>query len=352
MQEKSVALNEINIDLKAIADNYKIIKKFIGNKAECAANLKANAYGLGVLQVMRCLSEAGCNKFFVTDLAEAIELRNLISITDEIYVLNGIYQGEEQEFLKYHIIPVLNNMAQFNLLKNYCIRKNRNFSAVLNVDTCENQFGFSRLEIENLAKTRAFDERIKIHFVMSQPTYNANQITLITKLKQFLKSPVSYADSKAIEINDNCYFNIIRLGLVLYGFKKTALSLTNAISITSTIIQINELKEDITILDGIKILKNTILATLPIGYSNGLNRAAKAFYINGNPAPIVGNVSMDLTVIDVSNIPKEDLFLGAKVEIIGNNMDIADIAKKANTSVHDILMSFGARMRKNYTGTV
>ena len=112
MRDNKFALNKLYISLSAIAENYKIIKNFVGKKVECSVNIKANAYGLGVAPIMRCLSTVGCNKFFVSNIDEALELRNSLSITDEIYVLYGIAVGEETAFTQNHIIPVLNTKKQ------------------------------------------------------------------------------------------------------------------------------------------------------------------------------------------------------------------------------------------------
>ncbi len=88
MKENRSTFNKLNVDCAMIAKNYASIKNFVGSRVTCAATIKADAYGLGMVPIMRCLSKAGCNKFFVRTLDEAIDIRNF-SITDEIYVLDN-----------------------------------------------------------------------------------------------------------------------------------------------------------------------------------------------------------------------------------------------------------------------
>ena len=356
MKETKFALNKLYIDLSAIAGNYLTIKKLVGKNVECAANIKANAYGLGVMPIMRCLSIVGCNKFFVTNIDEAIELRNSLSITDEIYVLNGVSLGEEAEFAQYHIIPVLNTKAQFEIFNNYCRKKNKSFDAVLNIDSGINRFGFPAQEAVDLAQQGFFKQKIKLHFLMSQLTYytktDRKQLDLMDKLQEIFQIPTSFADSNSICLGPDYYFDIIRLGIILYGCAPAEFNLKNAVSLTSPIIQIREVTEDMFIGhdNSYKVNKNSILASIPIGYADGLHRSMKdaIFYINNRPVPIVGDISMDIIVLDVTNIPKSDLFLGAEVEILGKNISITQMAEWANTTRHNILTSLSPRLQRIY----
>ena len=356
-KSKQFALNKLYIDLQAIAHNYQTIQKFAGNKVECTANIKSNAYGLGVLPIMRCLSMSGCNKFFVTTLDEALELRHSLSITDEIYVLNGVALGEEAEFAQNHIMPVLNTKAQYEIFNNYCRKKNRNFYALLNIDTGVNRFGLSIAEAMEIAAQDASIRKIKIHFIISQLAYGSildkQQLALMHQLKTAFQVPISFADSNSLCLGSDYHFDIMRLGIILYGCAPEELNLKKAVSLTSSIIQIRELTEDCFIghNNGYKIAKNTIIATIPIGYADGLHRTLsnKAIcYINGHPVPVIGDISMDLTVIDVTNIPKEDLVLGAEVELLGKNASIETMAQQADTTRHDILVSLSSRLHRIY----
>lgn len=357
MNKKSSILNKLYVDLNAIAENYKTIQNFVGNNIKCVANIKSNAYGLGVLPIMRCLSKAGCNKFFVTSLEEAIEIRNSLSITDEIYVLNGVFPGQEEYFAQYYIIPIINTKEQFETFNNYCLKKNKNFSSVLNIDSGINRFGFTAEEAIVLAKDGFFNKKTKIVFLMSQLAFNGQEhekhLKLLHQLQEIFKIPMSLADSNYICLGKDYHFDIIRLGIILYGCAPKEMNLKDTVSLYSPIIQIKKVTEDIFVghNNGTKVEKGSIIATIPIGYSHGLHRSMKdtiSFYISNTPVSIIGDISMDLTVIDVTNVPSYDLKIGAEVEILGKNNSITHMAEQAGTTRHDILNSLNTKLHKVY----
>ena len=347
MNEKNKSLNNLYVDLSVIASNYTNIREVLGKNVQCSANIKANAYGLGAMPIMRCLSGAGCNKFFVTCLEEAVMLRNSVSITDEIYVLNGIVSGEEADFVQNHITPVLNSKSQFEMFNNYCRKKNKNFSAVLNVDVELNRIGIPAEEAIILAKQGYFKQKANLIFITSQIDYkdqSGKQLNMIKELQEVFNLPISLAGSKGISFGRDYYFDIVKLGIDLYK---------NAISLSSSVIQIQKMSQDISIgCDNYsKISKDSILATIPIGYADGLHKSVAKegfFYINDRPAKIVGDIHMELVTLDVSNIPEYDLAMGAEVEILGKNISVEQMAQWAGISVHNVLTSLGQRIKRNY----
>jgi alanine racemase len=360
MNGQRLSLNKLYVDRDIVASNYLKLKEFVGPKVECAANIKANAYGLGVMPIMSCLSKAGCNKFFVTNLDEALEVRNS-SVTDEVYVINGINSGEEAYFAQNHIIPVLNTQEQFTVYNNYCRKKNKSFEAVLNIDTGINRFGFPVEEAIELVKKGFFDQKANIQFLMSHiacstkscVSYNKKQLALMNNLQDIFQKPVSFADSGSIYLGQDYCFDIVRLGIMLYGVSSERFDLKPAISLASPIIQIRKVDKDLFVGHdhSYKIGKDSVLATIPIGYADGMHRSISnkaSFYINGHPVTIAGQMSMDFTVLDVTNIPEQDLFLGAEVEILGENSTIEKMAECAGTTCHDILTSLSYRLQRIY----
>lgn len=361
MEKNKFALNKIYINSAAIAENYKLLKKYVGNKIICAANIKSNAYGMGLMNVMRYLSKAGCNEFFVSTLEEALEIRNF-SLTDEIYVLNGISAGEEDNFAQNNIIPVLNTKDQFELFNNYCRKKNRSFTAVLNIDTGINMIGLPSEEALELVEQGYFKQKVTICFIMSYfvsrfqntPPYNQKQLQAIKKIKKAFELPVSFVGSTGITLKEDYHFDIIRPGLLLLGYSNNLkLKLHNTITLISKIIQIRKIKKNfISNYEGNYTLnESSIVATIPIGYGDGLLPALSnkgVFDINGYPAPIIGEISMDLTMIDVTKIPKEYIYIGAEVELLGENSTIQRMAKHANTTYNNIIASLSSRIHRIY----
>ena len=360
MNGQRLSLNKLYVNRDIVASNYLKLKEFVGPNVECAANIKANAYGLGVMPIMSCLSKAGCNKFLVTNLDEALEVRDS-SVTDEVYVINGINVGEESYFARNHIIPVLNTRDQFIVYNNYCRKKGKFFEAVLNIDTGINRFGFPVEEALELVEKGFFDQKVNIQFLMSHiacstqscASYNRKQLALIKNLQDIFQKPVSLADSDSIYLGQDYCFDIVRLGIMLYGVSSEKFNLKPAISLASPIVQIRKVHESIFVGydHSYKASKNSTLATIPIGYADGMHRSISnkaSFYINGHPVTIAGQMSMDFTVLDVTNVPEHELFLGAEVEILGENSTIEKMAECAGTTCQDILTSLSYRLQRIY----
>ena len=308
--------NKLRVDLSVIAKNYLSIKELTGR--ECAANLKANAFSLGTSPIMRRLSKTGCNRFFVDDIAAGISLRNL-SLTDEIYVLNGVFIGEEAEFSQHQIIPVLNNKEQFELFNNHCLRKEKNFQAAININT--NYIGFSFQEAMELTQRGFFNQKINLRLITTDEL-NLEQIKNIN-----LQLPI------ATSYKTDSKFDLLKLSTELYGTTQSALSLYS---------QVIQLKETA---DG------KILATIPLGFANGiLPRLAEngIFYINGEAAPITAEISMGHTLIDVSKINPHFLHMGTQVEILGENSKIEDLAKASGSTTEQVILSLANGLPKTY----
>lgn len=340
------SINKLQINCKTIAQNYELLKGMVGSDVICASNLKSNAYNLGAIPIMHCLSKAGCSKFFVSNLQEALELRGA-SLTDEIYVLNGIFSDEEDLFAQNNIIPVLNNVEQFELYNNFCKRKNKRFSAALNVDNDNNMVGLSYGDTLELAEKNYFNQKVNIKFIMSyfsndkknNVEYHNQQLKNMSKLRQVFAKPVSLANSAAIILGKEYYFDMVRMGLILFGItKEDIFDLKNAISLTSRIIHLSEFNEP------------KIIARIPIGYGDGIlsSLAHKGvFYVHGYPAPVI-KVLMDYTMLDVSNVPDDLLYSGVEVEIIGKNSTVNKIAMAAEVSITNVIVSLSPRIQRTY----
>ena len=360
-KDKKDYLNKLVINCAAIAKNYRMIKDYIGYGVNCATVMKSDAYGLGCVPIMQSLSKAGCNHFFVRTIEEAICLRSY-SLTDEIYVLGGISEGEESDFVDSYIIPILKTKEQFEIFNNYCHRKEQRFEAVLNIDTGLGYTGVPISTAISLAKEGFFEQKLKIRFLMSDlacgktkdSERNKEQLFLIKELKQIMNLPIALATGSSIHLGSEYYFDFIRISTMIFG--ETAIvpfKLESAISLTSKIIQLKQVEEDSLVgYDAdIKVKKGSILATIPIGSGDGLLRSLSnkaIFYINGEPAPIVGNIATDLTVIDVTNVEKYFVHLGAEVEILGENSTIKALADAAKTNSHEIISSLCRSAKKIY----
>lgn len=335
------------IDIQAIVDNYNYIKS-IKPTTQIAPVVKANAYGLGANEVAKALQNNGASTFFVATLDEALSLRKVTE--KQIYVLNGINKGEEKEFEDAKITPVINSYYQLEIWQNFIKNFNKEPTYVIHVNTGMNRLG---IEIDELDKIQDLKTLIISHFadaenVKSSITKNQLQ-NIVIVVGKMRKAEYSFSNSLATINFTSFKEHMARVGIALYGGIKNK-NLKNVIRIYSKILQIRTvLKDGFVGYNGIdKVKKDTKLATISIGYADGYLRASakKAFvFINGKKANVLGKISMDLIVADISDI--EDVTLESEVEIIGDNISLEDFADFAQTSSYEVLINFATKNRFN-----
>ena len=354
-----IAQNILKINLPQLATNYSNIKKFVGTQVEVAATVKANGYGLGSADITNTLSEIGCNKFFVFSLEEALEIR-YGSITDEVFVYNGIFPGEESIFQNNNIIPVLNSINQLELWINFAKRKATRFPAVIQVDTGMTRLGINHKELVSYLKNNleTIQQKIEVKYIMSHlacaedenHTHNKLQLGKMLELKEsFPMFKYSLCNSAGIFLGPEYHLDLVRPGALLYGFIPNFKPISFVEEITqyeSFISQVRIAEEDSFVgYDATaKVDKGTKLAVVAIGYADGyLRNLGNSGYcfISDYKADIVGKVSMDCIIVNVTEIPDRFIYEGAPVEILGPNSKIEDIAKSANACGWEILVSLG-----------
>ena len=360
----------LTIDLDIIKNNYQALQKICGI-TEVGAAVKANCYGLGIEKIAPVLRDSGCKHFFVANKDEGrflreILIRNNAFDSSNIYVLNGYFTGDKDEFIRNKLIPVLNSLEQLKLWQDLAQRLNKRLSCILHIDTGMNRLGMLEHEIEILLSGTDLD-KIDILCVMSHLSSsedpdspaNAEQLMKFQKLSAlFPHAKKSLVNSSGIFLGAKYHFDIARPGVAIYGVNPTPYSLEsvikNPVNLTAPIVQIKHLDEGqhIGYNRTYQLSEMHVVATLPLGYADGYLRSLSnkgIVFINDKPAPVIGRVSMDLITIDVSKIPAEDLFLGQTVEIIGSNMSLDKIANIAGTNGYEILTMLGNRYHRVYS---
>ena len=347
----------LEINLKNIVHNFNILRKFY-KKSKIAAVVKANAYGLGIEKVSKILIKNKCKDFFVATLEEALELRK-INKNIKIYILNGISKNEVNLFYKNNLIPVINNINEYKIL----LKTNKYYQVALHYDTGMNRLGLNYKEILHINK-RIGRSMMKLTYIISHlvsaenysDKYNTNQLKKINKLKSIIKDKkISLANSAGVFLGKEFKYDMIRPGISLYGGygnNKIKKYIKNVIKLKAKIIQIKKINKNDTVgyNHTFKAKKNMYIATLAIGYADGISRklSNKGFaYYKNNKAKFLGNVSMDSIVIDVSNFYK-NIKVGNYVELINEKNDIEKMAKLVDTVSQEILTSFGKRVNLKY----
>jgi alanine racemase len=362
----------LTVDLGAIVQNWRLLGAQAGSShpsaAVCAAVVKADAYGLGVAEVGPALYEAGCRDFFVALVAEGAQLRTLIPRDATVYVLHGPQPGAEIDCAQHALIPVLNSPDQLQRWSSLANTRGEHLPAALQVDTGMRRLGFEARDFEALdgdSFTLATLGGIKPVLLMSHlvsaedPANPINRIQLeqfeIAR-KRWPGLRCSLANSSGIFLGRGWHFDLVRPGAALYGVAPVTNKpnpMRPVIRLQAPIIQIREIAPG----DGVGYNhtwcagRPTRIATLSVGYADGYlrslsNRATVRFM--GQPAPLIGRVSMDTVTIDVTELPENAMIPGAQFDLIDSVHDINQVAIDAGTNAYEILTSLGPRYRRRY----
>lgn len=352
------------VDLQALIQNYQTLCKH-AKGVQCAAVVKADAYGLGIESVSKALSQAGCNHFFVAHLNEAVELRQYLPDAG-IYVFHGLLSGQEEVFKAYNIVPIINGIRQLVLWQQAATHQP--LPTVLHIDTGMNRLGMGIDDIKTLMEEGGnpfphLDVRLVMSHLASASSprskVNKEQLALAKQVKSYFSDvPMSLAASAAIYLGKEYHFDLVRPGCALYGVTPLAKmkDIKPVVTLISKIIQFRNVTEGNGVGYGCDFVtkRPSVIATIPVGYADGYarcigNKKNNSYVtIQGHKAPIVGRISMDTITLDVTDVPSEHIYLGSEVELIGQYVTVNDVAKWAGTIGYEVLTLLGRRYKRVY----
>lgn len=352
----------LTVDLGAMVDNYAMLRKKAPG-SQCAAVVKANAYGLGVAKVAPALKDAGCEVFFVATLDEGIELRAVLGDA-QIFVFHGVRAGQEGLFCEYSLSPVLNSLLQISLWSKYP-DKTQKKDSIIHVDTGMNRLGISLGQWRGVLAEKEMFDALKMRYLMShlacadeaEHPLNAKQLHDFRQALALAPSlKATLANSYGVFLGKEYHFDMLRPGCALYGVNplpEKENPMKSVISLKSKIVQIREIDSIQSVGYGASCVvpKGSRLATLPVGYADGYLRSLgnEGFCaVNGVKLPIVGRVSMDLIVVDISQLPEGSVLPGDEVELLGRTITVNDVAGWAGTIGYEILTGLGRRYERVY----
>jgi alanine racemase len=354
----------LEIDLAAVAANWRAVVARLAPATECAAVVKADAYGLGMPEVAPVLAAAGCRLFFVAQLDEAIALRQILP-DREIAVLDGFFAAQTAEFLEYRLIPALNDLGQIAAWRR--IDAAARPAAMLHVDTGMSRLGLPAAEVTRLRAAPALLGGVELRAIISHlacpddPAHPLNRIQLTTfraALGGLPPAPASLSASSGIFLGRDFHFDLARPGAALYGVNPqpgTPNPLSQVLRLKGRILQTREIDTDSTVGYGATHRRDRPgrIAIVAAGYADGLLRSLGnrgCATIAGQRAAIVGRVSMDLLTLDVTDLDPETTRPGSFAELIGPGHDIDAIAAEAGTSGYEMLTALGRRYHRVYSG--
>lgn len=357
----------LTINLAALQDNYKLLDRMSAATCETACSVKANAYGLGVNRVVPALYEAGARSFFIATIEEGIELRKLLPAA-QLLILNGFSHKDGENYIKHHLIPVLNDLSEIKAYQALAQEIGEKLPAIIHFDTGMSRLGLDHEDTHKLIADQSVINGLHILYVMTHfasaeeqdnPLSQKQKQTFDKIAAHFPDAQKCLSNSGGIFLGQDYHNDLTRAGIALYGgapMHGKPNPMNAVITLNAPILQIRSVKKG----DGIgynatyRFDKDGHVAVLGLGYADGILRSLSNsgnFYWNGEPLPIRGRVSMDLTICDITHLHEKDRpKKGDMLEIIGENQPIDHIAKSAGTISYEILTALGNRYIRNYIG--
>ena len=368
---------EINLD--DLAFNFSSVKEFVGANVEYMAVVKADGYGHGAVECAKKLEQEYIDWFGVALPEEGLELREN-GITKPILCLGSFWSGQENLLLENNLTPVIYRLEIAEKFNIAATEKNKIADVHVKIDTGMGRIGVRFDEVKEFAEnlkrlTNLRVEGIMTHFATADNLHENNftneqikrfdKAVAIFEEKGFRPRYKDLANSPAAVAHQNSRGNMVRIGGILYGLGDDVLPkeiekplLKPVLSLHTSITQLKKVPKGETLGYSRTFLtkKDSLIATIPIGYQDGLSRGLSnqgRVLINGIFAPIVGRISMDWTILDVSDV--SNVKVDDEVILIGEQNDLKitaeELAKLTDTISYEITCGINRRVTRKYVGS-
>lgn len=357
----------LDVNLEAIAENLNFYRSFMQPDTKITCMVKASAYGAGSVEIAKTLQDRGVDYLAVAVADEGAELRRagittgIIVMNPEMTVFNTLFQYDlEPEVYSFKLLNALVRAAEKQGIQAFPVH--------IKLDTGMHRLGFNPLTdvpqiIDHLKHQTAIVPRsVFSHFVGSDSPdfdeFSAHQFQIFDKASRQLQQAFPHkilrhiCNSAGIERFPERHLDMVRLGLGLYGIDPIDnRRLHNVTSLRTTILQIRNVPKGDSIGYSRRsfVRRDSRIAAIPIGYADGLNRhlGNRGCYclVNGQKAPYIGNICMDVCMIDVTDIPCQE---GDSVEIFGDNLPVTVLSDVLDTIPYEVLTSVSNRVKRVY----
>ena len=365
--EQKVHETILEVNLNALVDNYNYYRSLMKPETKLVCMVKADAYGAGAVEVSKTLQDHRVDYLAVAVADEGVTLRkngitcNIIIMNPEMTAFKTMFDYElEPEVYSFRMMDALIRAAEKEGITNYPVH--------IKLDTGMHRLGFDPLNdidevVDRLTHQNAIIPRsVFSHFVGSDSDdfddFSASQFDKFQQAANKLQSAFSHkilrhiANSAGIEHFPERQLDMCRLGIGLYGVNPRDNHLINNVStLKTTILQMRTVPADETVgysRKG-KLSRDSVIAAIPIGYADGLDRhlgnGNGYCIVNGCKAPYVGNICMDVAMIDVTGIDCKE---GDMVEIFGNNLPVSVLSDALQTIPYEVLTSVSNRVKRIY----
>ena len=365
--EQKVHETILEVNLNAVVANLNHYRSFLKSTTKLVCMVKADAYGSGAVEVAKTLQEHRVDYLAVAVADEGVTLRksgitsNIMVMNPEMTAFKNIFDYKlEPEVYSFRLMYALIKAARKEGITNYPVH--------IKLDTGMHRLGFDPIKdmdklIEILKNQNAIiPKSVFSHFVGSDSddfdNFSAHQFDLFIKASDKLQNAFSHKilrhmdNSAGIEHFPERQLDMCRLGLGLYGIDSRDNSILNVVStLKTTILQIHKVPKEETVGYSRKgiLSRDSVIGAIPIGYADGLNRKlgqGRCYcLVNGKKAPYIGNICMDVAMIDLTDIDCKE---GDIVEIFGNNLPVTVLSEALDTIPYEVLTSISNRVKRIY----
>lgn len=367
--EMKVHQTVMEINLTAMLHNLKQYQQVLRPATKLMGMVKAFSYGSGSAEIAKILQFHKVDYLAVAYTDEGVELRKA-GISLPIMVMNADEAGFDA-LVDYDLEPEIYSFSMYEGFHHFLSRQGiRQFPVHIKFNTGMNRLGFETTAADDLAGLLEQNQTMAVksafsHLVASEnPEHDAftlQQVTVFKEACDKLEKKIGnnfwkhIANSAAIFRFPEFQFDMVRLGIGLYGVENThhkQLSLQNVVTLKTTIAQIRKIPAGTTVGYGRMglVTRDSSIATIRIGYADGLPRrlgnGVASLYVKGQPAPVIGNISMDMTMLDITGIP--GVAEGDEVEVFGKNLPLQQIAAWAGTITYEIMTGISQRVKRVY----
>ena len=356
----------LEIDLNALVDNLNYYRGKLKPETKMVCMVKASAYGAGSYEIAKTLQDHRVDYLAVAVADEGSDLRKA-GITSSIIIMNPELTAFKTMF-DYKLEPEVYNFHLLDELVKAAEKEGvTNFPIHIKLDTGMHRLGFAPSEMPELIRrlkrqTAVIPRSVFSHLVGSDSTqfdtFTRSQIEMFETASQELQAAFSHkilrhiCNTAGIERYSEAQFDMVRLGVGLYGVDPyTNQMLHNVSTLKTTILQIRDVPKEDSVGYSRKgrLERDSRIAAIPIGYADGLNRRlgnGRAYcLVNGQKAPYVGNICMDVCMIDVTDIDCKE---GDKVIVFGDGLPVTTLAEILETIPYEILTSVSTRVKRVY----
>jgi alanine racemase len=371
---------------RALVHNLRLIRRHVGRKCKILAIVKANAYGHGAVPVAKTLLRAGADWLGVTCVEEGLQLREA-GIRSPILILSGFWPGQERDLLLHGLTPAITRLGQLTLLHRAARRRLPSsrparwpFPVHLKIDTGMNRLGLSPDSLDQFVAELAECPSLSLggtftHFASSEDfrtDQTEEQVRLFHRALDRLRSLgvqpglLHMANSAAVVLRPDTWADMVRPGALLYGYHqffepahreakaRRLLPLRPVLSLRSRIISLRDVPAGQGVGYNSRFItrRPSRIAVIAAGYADGVVRRLTnqgEVLVRGHRAPIVGTISMDLSMLDVTEIP--GVAVDDVVTIFGESPDndsaplyVSEVARRLGTVSSDLLCSIGSRV--------